>query len=165
MVPRAHAGYVNSTEKAAVGAGVDDEQKIENESDGDGQAKPSAWERLISERTPLSDADRMAGAVDVGWFRRIYAGISPKRWLAMAAAARFAANAAQARHAQFMAEVLTGKASRKQLIDGIRKKQLKDYVRLLGLYPLAAGAKRDKDLMERYNVLQEYRRYARGLTP
>jgi hypothetical protein len=162
----AHMRWVSSTENAAVGAGVeaDAAPSEDGAAEGGNQGKTSAWQRLIAERTPLSDADRMAGAVDVGWFRRIYAGISPKRWQAMAAAARFAANAAQARHAQFVAEVLTGKASRRQLIDGIRKKQLKDYVRLLGLYPLAAAAKREKDLIERYNVLQGYRRYARDLS-
>src|SRR5262249_20634406 len=39
-----------------------------------------------------------------------------------------------------------------------------DYVRLMGLLPLAKGTKRDADLAERYRVLQEYRRYARGLS-
>ncbi|HBO46070.1 MAG TPA: hypothetical protein DD670_19535, partial [Planctomycetaceae bacterium] len=96
--------------------------------------------------------------------RRIYAQVTPKRWHAMAEVAKFAANAAQARHAQFMADVLTGKADRKQLLDGVRDRKLKDYVRLLGLYPLAKGAKCRADLIERYNVLQEYRRYARGLS-
>ena len=137
----AHMRYASATENAAVGAGVEDAEKSQSDAadeDAD-KPKPSAWERLIAERTPLSDADRRAGAVDVAWFRTTYEGISPKRWQAMAAAARFAANAAQAKHAQFVADVLTGKASRKQLIDGIRKKQLKDHVRLLGLYPLASG--------------------------
>ena len=162
----AHMRYASATEQAAVGAGVEDAEPSESESasEEDDRTKPSAWERLIAERTPLSDADRRAGAVDVGWFRKTYEGISPKRWQAMAAGARFAANAAQAKHAQFVADVLTGKASRKQLVDGIRKKQLKDHVRLLGLYPLASGAKREKDLAERYEILQDYRRYARGLS-
>ena len=167
----AHMRYASdAADQAAVGAGVvdasDDSADVDAavETDGDRREKPSAWERLIAERTPLSTADRQAGAVDVAWFRRIYEQVSSKRWQAMVEVARLAANAAQARHARFVAEVLTGKASRKQLIDGIRKKQLKDYVRLLGLYPLAAGAKREKDLMERYKVLQEYRRYARGLS-
>jgi hypothetical protein len=60
--------------------------------------------------------------------------------------------------------VLLGKASRKDLIDGIRKKNLKEYVRLLGLLPLATGSKRDPDVAERYKALQEYRRYAKQLS-
>jgi hypothetical protein len=163
----AHMQYATGREEAALGAGIDDEpQDAEKDDDDldDQRRKPSAWERLVAERTPLSVQERYSGAVDVNWFRRIYAEVTPKRWQAMAETARFASNPAQARHAQFVADVLTGKARRKLLIDGIRKKKLKDYVRLLGLYPLAVGAKRDADLVERYNVLQEYRRYARGLS-
>ena len=139
----AHMRYTGTAaEQAAVGAGIEDEagRRRARRTRTTKLAKPSAWERLIAERTPLSAADRQAGAVDVGWFRRIYDQVTPKRWLAMAEAARFAANAAQARHAQFVADVLTGKARRKELIDGVRKRKLKDYVRLLGLYPLANGA-------------------------
>ena len=158
----AHMRFSDGREDAAIGAGVA-EDAGEDESDAD-KRKPSAWERLIAERTPLSDTDRLAGAVDVGWFRRIYAQLAPKRWLAMAEAAKLAANSAQARHAQFVADVLTGKARRKQLVEGVRRKKLKDHVRLLGLLPLAEGAKREADLIERYNLLQEYHRYARGLS-
>lgn len=165
----AHMSYAfRVTEQAAAGAGIEEGDEVEKTETGEEgeqeQEKPSAWDRLIAERTALPVQDRAAGAVDVGWFRRTHEAITPKRWQAMAEAAKFAANAAQARRAQFVADVLTGKASRKQLIDGVRKSKLKDYVRLLGLYPLALGAKRDSDLVERYNVLQEYRRYARGLS-
>jgi hypothetical protein len=161
----AHMRYTDAREDAALAAGVEDEAEgVDAANAADDPPKPSAWERLVAERTPLADSDRQGGAIDVGWFRRVYDQVKPKRWLAMAEAARFAANAAQARHAQFVADVLIGKASRKQLIDGVRKKQLKDYVRLLGLYPLAQGEKRQADLLQRYNVLQEYRRYARGLS-
>jgi hypothetical protein len=172
----AHMHYAGGKDKAAVAAGVEDTRIDADDEDDDlddddnnneneqPQKKLSPWEKLVAQRTPLSEMDRDAGAVDVAWFRRIYAAVTPKRWLAMAEAAKFAANSAQARHAQFIADVLTGKAARKQLIDGVRKKKLKDYVRMLGLYPLAAGAKRQADLVERYNVLQEYRRYARGLS-
>ena len=116
----AHMRFSGGREDAAIGAGVDD-NAAEGEVDA-GQKTPSAWERLIAERTPLSDADRLAGAVDVGWFRRIYARLTPKRWLAMSEAAKLAANSAQARRAQFVAEVLTGKARRKQLLEGVRKR-------------------------------------------
>jgi Domain of unknown function (DUF4132)/Family of unknown function (DUF5724) len=44
-----------------------------------------------------------------------------------------------------------------------KKKFLKESVRALGLLPLAAA--RAADLRERYQVLQEYHRYARALSP
>jgi hypothetical protein len=169
----AHMKYVwGATERAAAGAGIDDGAADADDlatddmaaDAGDYQPKPTAWERLIRERTPLTDEERRLGAVDVAWFRKTYAELTPKRWQAMAAAARFAATPAQAKRAQFIADVLLGKVSRKELVSGIRRKKLKEYVRLLGLLPLAEGAKRDADLAERYQVLQEYRRYAKQLS-
>jgi hypothetical protein len=133
------------------------------EEDGS-RRQESAWDRIIHKRTPLSDDERSAGAIDMAWFQRTYAQLTPQRWQAMADAAKFAANAAQARKAQFIAEVLRGKASRRELLSGVKKKKLKEYVRLLGLLPLAKGMKREADLTERYGVLQEYRRYAKQLS-
>lgn len=152
-------------DQAAAGEGID--ELPEQDADDDEQKKPkplSPWQRLIAERTPLSEAQRGEGAVDVDWFRRIYQQVTPKRWQAMAEAARFAATGAQAKRAQFIADVLTGKANRKKLIAAVRKDKLKENVRLLGLLPLAEGNKRQDDLIERYQVLQEYRRYAQGLS-
>jgi Domain of unknown function (DUF4132)/Family of unknown function (DUF5724) len=184
----AHMKYVwgGGTEDAALAAGVEADADVETEEGDSAQAaaesdddtsednddnsaapkarKLSAWERLILERTPLTDAERSEGAIDVAWFRRTHEQLGDKRWQQLAAAARFASNASQARRAQFIADVLLGKASRKDLITSIRKKQLKENVRLLGLLPMAAGQKRDADLMERCKVLQEYRRYANKLS-
>jgi hypothetical protein len=126
--------------------------------------KLSAWDRLLLERTPLSSAERLEGAIDVAWFRRTHGLLGEKQWQALAAAARFGANAAQANHARFIADVLLSRVSRQTLIDGIKKRQLKDHVRLLGLLPLATGKKREADLAERYRVLREYRRYANQLS-
>jgi hypothetical protein len=157
----AHMRYVwSDKEQAAIAAGVADESDDEEPR---GKAT-SAWERLIMERTPLTAEQRGEGAVDVAWFQRTYAQLTPKRWQAMAQAARFAASPAQAKRAEFIADVLLGKASRKELIGGIRNKKLKDHVRLLGLLPLTPGARRQADLAERYQVLQEYRRYAKQLS-
>ena len=156
----AHMKYIGETgEQAAVGAGVTAEVD-----EGDNWNRPSAWDRLIGERTPLTAEERQQGAIDIAWFRTIYADLTPKRWEAMAQAARFAANAAQAKRAQLIADVLLGKASRRDLISGIRKKFLKENVRLLGLLPLAEGTKRTDDIAERYRVLQEYHRYAKKLS-
>jgi HEAT repeat protein len=169
----AHMRSWGLTELAAVGAGVEEEEEVgaedaEDEDDEenatDRQPKLSAWERLILERTPLSDSERGAGAIDVAWFRRTYEQLGGKRWQALADTAKFAAGSNQARKAKLIAEVLLGKASRKELLDGVKKKRLKEYVRLLGLLPLAGGAKRDADLGERFRVLQDYRRYAGQLS-
>ena len=186
----AHMSFLwgsNVGEKAAEGAGIVDEvaeidacavnddsdssdadTSEETESETTPATPPaprlSPWQRLIVERTPLSLSDREAGAVDVAWFHRVYDVLRAKRWQELAQAARFASNSAQARKAQTIADVLLGKADLKGLIAGIEQRQLKDNVRLLGLYPLPNGVKRDAELKRRFLILQAYQRYARGLS-
>lgn len=145
----------------------DDDEGEDGEPKSDSISKPkklSGWERLVLERTPLTLEERQEGAVDVAWFHQTWKTLGEKRWKQMAESAKFAANTAQANKAQFLADVLLGNKPRKELIDGIQKRFLKEYVRLLGLLPLAQDSKRDKDLMERYEVLQGYKKYARGLS-
>lgn len=173
----AHMQYVGSAgENAALAGGVKEPAEeadeaetgdADDENDDTAAPKPrklSAWERLIVERTPLTDADRAAGAIDVQWFRRTYQQLGPKHWQALAQAARFAATPAQAKRARFVGDVLMNQVKRQELVTGINKKQLKEHVRLLGLLPLAGGAKRDADLRERCQMLREYRRYANTLS-
>lgn len=178
-----NAWYSDATQAAASAEGLvgddDDDDEEEDEFDlgdddednksesGASMPKPrklSAWERLVLERTPLTAEERGEGAVDVAWFHRTWQSLGEKRWQLMADAAKFAANSAQANKAQFLADVLLGRKSRQELVDGIQKKFRKEYVRLLGLLPLESGAKRDKDLIQRYEVLQGYKKYARGLS-
>jgi hypothetical protein len=174
----AHMHYVGGLAEMAAEATGDTDSVADEEADEDAadkstddaegeeprRPKLSAWERLILERTPLTDAERREGAIDVPWFQRTYAQLGDKRWQQLATAARFAANPNQAKRAAFVADVLLNRVSRKQLIDGIKKRQLKDHVRLLGLLPLAKGNRRDADLLERCKVLREYRRYANQLS-
>ena len=177
----AHMSFVfDATQNAALAGGqtdeTDDGAEAEATANDDGDdddtdspkpptpKKLTPWERLIAERTPLGNEERGAGAIDVAWFRRTYESFGPQRWQAMAQAARFAANANQAKRAQFIGEVLLNKVKRNDLVAGIKKKQLKEYVRLLGLLPLAAGKQREADLRERCQVLRDYRRYANTLS-
>jgi len=177
-----NTGWNSGAESAAAGAeghaddedDEDDEDEDENDAetdDDDADESPvekpkklTAWQRLMLERTSLPEEEREAGAVDVAWFQRTWEQLGKERWQKMAAAARYAANPAQAKKAQFLADVLLGNIKREELVANIRKKQLKEHVRLLGLLPLAIGPKREADILERYEVLQEYRRYATKLS-
>jgi len=172
----AHMRYVSGQGDNAAEASIDsksEETTASNDSADDPEAgseskestpKLSAWQKLIRERTPLTDLERSEGAVDTSWFQRTYDCLGPKRWQALASAARFASNSSQAKRAQFIADVLLNKVKRKDLVTGIKDKQLKENVRLLGLLPLAAGKKRQADLIERVRVLREYHRYANQLS-
>ncbi len=153
---------------AATAEGLENEVDDDND-DGENERfrkprKLTAWERLVIERTPLNALERSEGAVDVDWFQRTWEQLGVKRWTSMASAAKFSANSAQAKKAQFLSDVLLGNTKKSQLVDGIKKRNLKDHVRLLGLFPLEKGPKRDNDVMYRYEVLQAYKKYARGLS-
>ena len=162
----------DATSAAATAEGVvdvesDEDGDFDDDDDGEAFEKPeklSPWERLILERTPLKPAERSEGAVDVDWFHRTFEILGKKRWMAMASSAKLAANSAQAKKAQFLADALLGNTARKTLVEGIKKRNLKENVRLLGLLPLAAGAKQKKDILERYEILLTYKKYARKLS-
>jgi HEAT repeat protein len=132
---------------------------------GLGGGDREAWERLIRERTSLTPQERGEGLIDPAWFHRAHAALGKKRWNRLAESAKYIASGQGHKKAIHLANVLLGRAKKSDLIASIRVRQLRDAVRLLGLLPLANGDKRDKDLLQRYRVLQEYRRYARSLSP
>jgi hypothetical protein len=131
---------------------------------GSNKKEISRFDRIVAERTPLSDEVRGEGAVDVNWFRKAYAAVGAKRWQQVAEAAKHASSPQQAGKAEQLGQVILGKMSRAKLVDDIRKKNLKHSVRLLGLLPLPNGTKRGPELIARYRVLNEYHRYAKGLS-
>jgi hypothetical protein len=148
----------------------DDFGDLDEDFEGDGQVRPkekklNPWEKLISERTPLTPQERREGAVDVNWFQRVYAPLGAKRWEQLADAARYGCGDNSYKKAAYLAQVLLGKAKKRDLVAGIREKNLRESVRLLGLLPLTKGDKREPDLLGRYRVLLEYRRYAKQLGP
>ena len=143
--------------------GVEDERGPEEHRVDDD--RPSAWEQHIRARTPLTEEERNDGAVDVDWFRRAFDPLGLKRWRTLAESARYGASVHAAKKAQVLSDVLLGKAKKGDLIAGVRDRKLRESVRLLGLLPLAGGAKREADLMSRYRALLEYRRHARSLSP
>jgi hypothetical protein len=124
-----------------------------------------AWDALVSERTALTRTDLADGAVDVAWFHRVFEAIGPKRWEQLSAAAKYASWARGYKRAQFLADVLRGNAKKTDLVRQIRQKHARESVRALGLMPLAKGPGRERDLLDRFHVLQEYIRYARRLGP
>jgi hypothetical protein len=173
----AHMSYADTSGVDDGGEDEPDEDAAEataaassnGDSDEDEDAQPrerrSTFEKIVAERTPLTDEQRRQGAIDVIWFRRTYEQLGKKRWDALAEAGKFASSSQQAAKAQLIGDVILGKASKAKLIADIRKKKLKNQVRLLGLFPLPEAAEpRRKELADRYKVLQEYQRYARGLS-
>jgi hypothetical protein len=148
--------------------GVLDQAEPMDSAESDDSSRPtrqaSVFDRIVAERTPLTDDQRRDGCVDVGWFRKAHAAVGAKRWQMIADAAKQASSPQQANKAEHLGQVVLGKASRAALVRDIRTKRLKHSVRLLGLLPLPQGAKRAPELVARYRVLTEYHRYARSLS-
>ena len=131
-----------------------------------GEQPKSLWAEILKARTNLSAEQRADGVIDVKWFHQAYEAVgSAKRWDAIEESAKFLGYGQGHKKAGRLADVLLGKTKKKELVEGIRKKNLKEYVRLLGLLPLPADeAKRETELIDRHKVLMEYERYARGLS-
>jgi hypothetical protein len=116
------------------------------------------WQADINSRTALSSADLLEGAVDVVWFHRIHDALGAKRWTMLYEAARYASTGGGHARAQLFADAMLDAVSKRELVGRITKKRYQDAVRALGLLPLAEGKKRESDLLDRYKVIQEFRR-------
>jgi hypothetical protein len=124
------------------------------------------WITAIKSRTNLTPEQRAEGIVDVNWFHAVYKAIGKDaHWDRIEESAKFLGYGQGHKKAARLADVLLGRSKKKELVDGIRQKNLKEYVRLLGLLPLPTKAsQRESELHDRHKVLKEYERYARGLS-
>jgi hypothetical protein len=116
------------------------------------------WDADLSSRTALSSADLIEGAVDVAWFLRVHESLGQSRWSKLYEAAKFASTGAGHARARLFADAMLGEVKRKELVQRIQKKRYQDAVRALGLLPLAKGKAREADVLDRYKVIQEFRR-------
>jgi Family of unknown function (DUF5724)/Domain of unknown function (DUF4132) len=112
----------------------------------------------IGERTPLSEESLRDGAVDVEWFHHAYATLGAANWKRFDGAAQYACSGAGHQRAKQFASAMLGELDRKELIDRIVKKRHQDSVRALGLCPLDTGKKREPDILNRYQIYQEFLR-------
>jgi hypothetical protein len=117
-----------------------------------------AWAAEIGEHTPLSAADLLEGAVDVAWFSRAQAALSGERWEALYAAASLTSGGQGHSRARMFSDAMTGRLARADLVARVEGKRHQDALRALGLLPLAPAPEREDDLLDRYRVIQEFRR-------
>jgi hypothetical protein len=114
------------------------------------------WTAEAACRTALSGPDLIDGAVDVSWFHRVYKGLGPKRWPVLDEAALYASGGMGHTRARLFAAAMLGEVKKTELVERVQKKRHADSVRALGLLPLAKGTARDRDLLDRYKVIQEF---------
>ncbi len=116
------------------------------------------WEAQISERTPLSAQSLMDGAVDVAWFLNIRKRLKQDHWQQLYDLAQFASSGSGHQRAKLFADAMLGQIEAETVRDRIAQKRHQDSVRALGLLPLPKGKKRSGELLDRYQLLQEFRR-------
>lgn len=114
------------------------------------------WEAQISERTPLSSRSLLDGAVDVAWFLSIQKRLKKEHWQQLYEMAQFASSAGGHQRAKLFADAMLGNLESEEVRDRITQKRHQDSVRALGLLPLPK--KRETELLDRYQLLQEFLR-------
>jgi len=122
----------------------------------------ATWQAQIAERTQLTAADLLDGAVDVAWFWHSYRGLGSERWEQVYAAAKYASSGSGHGRARLFADAMTGRVSAEQLHQRIIVGRHQDAIRALGLASLPIDDKaRDHEITERYAALQEFLRTGR----
>ncbi|MEX0654404.1 MAG: DUF5724 domain-containing protein [Phycisphaeraceae bacterium] len=120
-----------------------------------------AWASEVAERTELTSEELLGGAVDVRWFERAYERLGKKRWQQVHGAAKNASSAGGHKRAQLYADAMLGQLTKTELAKRIEEKRHKEAVQALGLLPLARGNRREKDLLDRYERMQQFIRTSR----
>jgi HEAT repeat protein len=119
------------------------------------------WIAEVTERTSLSSTDLLEGAVDVGWFGRVYEELGPERWKVLDSAAKYCSAGGGHKRAQLFADAIRGAATEAPLLERMMVKRHQDAVRAFGLIPLTDGEPVDDQILRRYQQIEEFRRTSR----
>lgn len=110
-------------------------------------------ERVVPQRTPVSDEDRDRGCADAEWFHRLHAELGDDRLDRVLKAAKYASAAGEHKQAELFANTLRGRVSEADLLTRMHDKRHQDAVRAYGLLPLDDDG---DQLLRRYEVLRAF---------
>lgn len=116
-----------------------------------------AWNAETAERTPLTGAELVDGAVDVAWFNRVYAALGQKRWDELDKAAKYSSGGNGHTRARLFADAMLGRVTREELSKRSKEKRNQDALRGIGLLPLPENGRAD-EILSRYLLIQEFLR-------
>ncbi|NTW08361.1 MAG: HEAT repeat domain-containing protein, partial [Anaerolineaceae bacterium] len=119
------------------------------------------WAARIAEFTPLTADDLMDGAVDVSWFHRVYKEMGDPRWRQLYQAALYTSGGIGHTRARLFSDAMLGRVAAEQVLERITKKRHQDSVRALGLIPLPPQKDSKREILHRYEVMQEFLRTGR----
>ncbi|MDE7310626.1 MAG: DUF4132 domain-containing protein [Eubacterium sp.] len=114
---------------------------------------------MIARYTPLSTEELRDGAFDIDWFREAYGMLGEQNFAVLYKAAKYIADGLKHARARKYADAATGKVTLKELREQIAAKRNKDLLMSYGLVPF--GKKMEKDLLERYQFIQNFAKEAR----
>lgn len=118
------------------------------------------WGAQVSERTPLSSADLLAGAVDVAWFWQVYETLGEQQWKEIHSASKYSSGGQGHTRAKLFADAMLEQLAKEELVNRLTNKRHQDSVRALGLLPLPEH-ERDAEILSRYQIIQEFVRGSR----
>lgn len=117
---------------------------------------------VIARYTPLSPEELHDGAFDLNWFFEAYEKVGEKNFKLLYDAAKYSSSGTAHGRARKYADAALGKKDKEELKAEITAKRNKDLLMSLGLLPLPkAKTKREKDLLDRYQFIQKYKKESR----
>ncbi|MCI8373572.1 MAG: DUF4132 domain-containing protein [Lachnospiraceae bacterium] len=114
---------------------------------------------MIARYTPLSPQELQDGAFDIDWFHEAYGLLGEKNFTLLYKAAKYISDGQKHSRARKYADAAAGKVKLKELREQITDKRNKDLLMSYGLVPFAK--KREKDLLDRYQFIQQYAKEAK----
>ena len=117
---------------------------------------------IIARYTPLSPEELHDGAFDLNWFFEAYERVGEKNFKLLYDAAKYSSSGTAHGRARKYADAALGKKDKEELKAEISARRNKDLLMSLGLLPLPkAKTKREKDLLDRYQFIQKYKKESR----
>lgn len=116
----------------------------------------------IAKYTPLSPEELKDGAFDIHWFFEAYENVGEKNFRLLYDAAKYSSTGTAHGRARKYADAALGRVEKESLKEEIDAKRNKDLLMSMGLLPLPAGkAKREAELLDRYQFIQKYKKESR----
>ena len=112
-------------------------------------------ETVISRYSNVPRNDFQKGAIDIDWFKRVYANLGKANWKLVHESAKYLSDGMGYRRVKTYSSVLLGETKITETLKKINEKRDKDYVMALGLIPISK-TNPEADLLKRYNILQTF---------
>ncbi|MBL1409424.1 DUF4132 domain-containing protein [Sphingobacterium faecale] len=112
-------------------------------------------ETILSRYSNVPRNDFQKGAIDIDWFKRVYANLGKANWKLLHESAKYLSDGMGYRRVKTYSSVLLGETKITETLKKINEKRDKDYVMALGLIPISK-ANPEGDLLKRYTILQTF---------